>query len=132
MSNIVSKITHRSSYQIDDGGVVEGGVFAGEDVSERVADEMGVAYHQVGLMMGVTVDPCVDSAVGDVVAKFGGESHVQRVAGIPFVNGRECWKVMCHYYNLFCIARFNGILYESEVLFKLICYISGSESVAVI
>lgn len=107
-------------------------MFAGEDVSERVADEVGIAYHQVGLMMGVTVDPCVDSAVGDVVAKFCGKSHVQRVAGMPFVNGCECRKVMCHYYNLFRIARFNGILYEGEVLFKLICYVFGCESMTVV
>lgn len=116
----------------DDGGLVEGGVFASEDVAERVADEVCVAYHQVGLMMGVTVDPCVDSAVGDVVAKFCGKSHIQRVAGIPFVNGCECRKVMCHYYNLFRIARFNGILYEGEVLFKLICYVFGCESMTVV
>ena len=116
----------------DDGGVVEGGVFAGEDVAERVADEVGVAYHQVGLMMGVTVDPCVDSAVGDVVAKFCGKSHVQRVAGITLVNGRECRKVMCYHYDFFSIARFNGILYESEVLFKLFCNILGCEPMMVV
>jgi len=44
---------HRSLSDFDDGGVVEGGVFASEDVAERVADEVCVAYHQVGLMMGV-------------------------------------------------------------------------------
>lgn len=80
----------RSLSDFDDGGVVEGGVFASKDVAKRIADEVGVAYCQVGLMMGVTVDPCVDSAVGDVIAKFGGESHVQRVAGITLVNSCEC------------------------------------------
>ena len=107
-------------------------MFTDKYVSERVADEVGVAYHQVGLMMGVAVDPCVDSAVGDVVSKFCGKSHVQRITGKTFVNGCECREVMCHDHNLFRIARFNGILYEIEVLFKLISYISGSESVTVI
>lgn len=54
---------HRSLADFDDGGVVKGGVFTDKYVSERVADEVGVAYHQVGLMMGVAVDPCVDSAL---------------------------------------------------------------------
>lgn len=107
-------------------------MFAGEDVAERVADEAGVAYHQVGLMMSMAVDPCVDSAVGDVVAKFCGKSHVQRVAGIPFVNVCKCREVMRPNHNLFSIARLNGILYESEVLFKRICYVFGGESMAVI
>ena len=75
--------------------------------------------------MGVAVNPCVDSAVGDVVAKFCGKSNIQRVAGIPLVNGCECRKVMCHDHNLFSIAQLNGILYESEVLFKRICYVFG-------
>lgn len=79
---------------------------------------MGVAYCQVGLMMGVAIDPCIDSAVSDVVAKFGSEGHVQRGAGIPLVNGRECRKVMCNNYNLFRIARFNGILYSLPMQIK--------------
>ena len=123
---------HRSLADFDDGGVVEGCAFTGEDVAERVADKMGVAYNQVGMMMSVAIDPCVDSAVGDVVAEFGCEVHVQRIAGITLVNGRKCREMMCHDHNLFSIARFNGILYEIEVLFKLISYISGSESVTVI
>lgn len=123
---------HRSLSDFDDGGLVESGVFAGEDVAERVADEMGIAYHQVGLMMGVAVNPCVDSAVGDVVAKFCGKSHIQRVAGIPLVNGCERREMMCHDHNLFRIAHFNGILYKRKILFKLFGYIPGGESMIVV
>lgn len=70
----------RSLSDFDKSGIVEGGVFTGEDVAERVADKMGVAYNQVGMMMGVAVNPCVNPAVGEVVAKFCGKSHVQWVA----------------------------------------------------
>lgn len=123
---------HRSLADFDDGGVVEGGVFVGEDVAERVADEMGVAYHKVGLMMGVAVNPCVNLAVGDVVAQFCGKGRIQRVAGKTFVNSCECRKVMCYHYNLFRIARFNGILYKRKILFKLFGYILGGESMTVV
>lgn len=40
-------------------------MFTGEDVAERVADEVGVAYHQIGLMMSVAIYPRIDSAVGE-------------------------------------------------------------------
>ena len=33
------------------GGIIEVGVFAAEDVAERIADEMGVTNHQVGTVM---------------------------------------------------------------------------------
>ena len=35
----------------NDCGIIEVGVFATEDVTERIADEVGVANHQVGTMM---------------------------------------------------------------------------------
>lgn len=40
------------------GGIVEFGVFTAEDVTEGIADEAGVATHQVGGMMGMSVNPC--------------------------------------------------------------------------
>lgn len=40
------------------GGIVESRVFAAEDVAEGIADEMSVANHHVGGMMGMTVNPC--------------------------------------------------------------------------
>ena len=53
------------------GGVVEGGIFVTEEIAEGVADKVGVADRQVGEMMGMTVDPCRDSTVCDIVAEFG-------------------------------------------------------------
>lgn len=40
------------------GGIVEVGVFTAKYIAEWIADEMSVANHHVGGMMGVTVNPC--------------------------------------------------------------------------
>ena len=40
------------------GGIVEVGVFTAEDISEWIADEVSVANHHVGGMMGMAVNPC--------------------------------------------------------------------------
>ena len=76
------------------GGVVEGGVFAAEEVAEGIADEAGVADCQVGEMMGMTVDPCRDSTVCDIVAEFGGVGSVEYTAFMFIFNSCECWEVV--------------------------------------
>ena len=40
------------------GGIVKVGVFTAEDISEWIADEVSVANHHVGGMMGMAVNPC--------------------------------------------------------------------------
>ena len=39
-------------------GIVEVGVFTAEYIAEWIADEVSVTNHQVGGMVGVTVNPC--------------------------------------------------------------------------
>lgn len=67
------------------GGIVEVGVFAAEYVAEGIAYEVSIANHQVGGMMGVTVNPCRDSTVGYVVAEFCGISCVQDIANVSLL-----------------------------------------------
>lgn len=57
-------------------GIVESRVFAAEDVTEGIADEVSVGNHHVGGMMGMTVNPCCDSTISYVVAEFGGVGSV--------------------------------------------------------
>lgn len=57
-------------------GIVESRVFAAEDVTEGIADEVGGTNHHVGGMMGMTVNPCSDATVSYVVAEFGGVGSV--------------------------------------------------------
>lgn len=40
------------------GRVIEVGVFTAEYIAEGIAYEVSVANHQVGTMVGVTVNPC--------------------------------------------------------------------------
>ena len=54
-------------------------VFTTEDIAEGIANEVGVANHQVGTVMGVSVNPCGDSAVCNVVAEFGGVGGIQYI-----------------------------------------------------
>lgn len=63
-------------------GIVESRVFAAEEIAEGIADEVGVASHLVGGMMGMAVRPCGDSTVGYVVTKFGSVRRVQDIAHI--------------------------------------------------
>ncbi len=74
--------------------LVEDGVFAAEEVAEGIADEAGVADCQVGEMMGMTVDPCRDSTVCDIVAEFGGVGSVEYTAFMFIFNSCECWEVV--------------------------------------
>lgn len=75
LKSIVSDLYHS--------GIVESRVFAAEDVAEGIAYEVSVANHQVGTMVGVTVNPCGDSTVGYVVAEFSCICSVQYVTGMP-------------------------------------------------
>ena len=86
------------------GGVVEVGVFATEEVAERVAYKVGVANHQVGTVMGMSVNPCGDSAVSNVVAEFGGVGGIQYTSLVSIFDGCKCRKMVCDYNNLFSIA----------------------------
>ena len=53
-------------------GVIEVGVFSAEYVAEGIADEACVADCHVDGVMGMAVNPCRDSTVGNIVAEFGG------------------------------------------------------------
>ena len=55
---------------------VEGEVFIVGDVAELVAEAVGGADGLVDVAVGVTVDPVVDSAGGDVVDLLDGECAV--------------------------------------------------------
>ncbi|MDE5773435.1 MAG: hypothetical protein K2H86_03140 [Muribaculaceae bacterium] len=57
--------------------IVEVGVFTAEEVAEGIADKMSVANHQICTVMGMSVNPCRDSAVSNVVAEFGGVGSIQ-------------------------------------------------------
>lgn len=85
-------------------GVIEVGIFATEDVAEGIADEVGIANHQVGTMMGVSVNPCEDSAVSNVVAEFSGVGGIQYISFVSIFDSCECRKMVCDYNNLFSIA----------------------------
>lgn len=71
-------------------GIIEVGVFATEEVAERVTDKVGVGNHQVGTVMGMSVNPCGDSAVSNVVAEFGGVGSIQYTSLVSVFDGCEC------------------------------------------
>ena len=70
-------------------GIVEGSIFATEDVAERIADKVGIANHQVSAMMRMTVDPCGNSTASNVVADFGGVGSIQYTSLVPIFDSCE-------------------------------------------
>ena len=88
----------------NDCGIIEVGIFAAEDIAKWIADEVGITNHQVGTMMGVSVNPCEDSTVGNVVAEFSGVGRIQYTALVSIFDSCECRKMVCDYNNLFSIA----------------------------
>ena len=72
------------------GGIIEVGVLAIEDVAKRIANEMGVANHQVSAVMWMAVNLCGDSAVSNVVAEFGRVGGIENTAFVSLVESGKC------------------------------------------
>ncbi|MDE6578345.1 MAG: hypothetical protein K2K58_09280, partial [Muribaculaceae bacterium] len=61
------------------------------DVAERMADKVGIANHQVCTVMGVSVNPCGDSAASNVIAEFSGVGGIQYTSFMSIFDSCECW-----------------------------------------
>ena len=114
------------------GGVVEGGVLAAEEVAEGIADEAGVTDCQVGEMIGMTVDPCRDSTVGYVVAKFGSIGCVEHTAFMYLFDGCECGEMVSDHDYFLGVANIHRLFDEGEVPLEFIVNVLRNESTFVV
>lgn len=128
---IIIRLKSIISY-FNDGGVIEAGVFTTEHIAEWIADELCIANHQVGAMMGMSVNPCGDMAVGDVVAEFSCIGCVQRTSFVSIFNSCENGQMVGNYNYLFSITFPYGFFDKRKVSLKLIIDVLGNEPMLVI
>ena len=69
--------------------------------------------------MGVTVNPCGNSTVGNIVAKFCGVSGVQCIPFMSIFDSCECWKIVCDDYNLSALLSLTVCLINAIFLSNL-------------
>ncbi len=93
---------------------------------------MSVANHHVGGMMGVTVNPCLDSTVSYVVAEFRGVCGVQYITCVSLFESGEGGKMVSYDNYLLRIALVDRPLDERKVLFKLIVYVLWNQATLVV
>ena len=77
---------------------------------------MCIAYVEVRAVVGMAIYPCVDVTVGDVVAKFCGERHVEWVASIAFFDCCVSGKMMGYNHYLIGSAIVDRVFDELEIL----------------
>ena len=69
-------------------------------------------------MVGMAIYPRADVTVGDVVAKFCGERHIEWVTNKAFFNSCVSGKMMGYNHYLIGTAIVDGVFDELEILLK--------------